>query len=398
MKENKKLYPIHYLGKTYNTTIHKDLTDEEFEQVRKEYYTKPDFEDVKKQFLKIQLGGVKIDKITNYYVKDLMAKVRVYYNNWTIEEALNYKPLIEFFAGKCDSNKKVYPDTLSLGKKIETAFRLCGFKTASKPSNFPIKTIDEILNNYNINGNYYDYSCGWGSRLLSSLRHNINYFGTDPNYLLCDRLKQMSKDYKDTCKIGTKVDIRSIGSEVFIPEWENTIGVAFSSPPYFSLEDYGIGNQSYKPGMKYIEWIETYLVPTIQNIHRYLIEDGYFLINVNNYKECEHLVQDVKDNIITNGFTLIDTLPLKNITRVSGHRHNDRDNTIAFHDNDERIMVFKKSDDVRICTNCGEVMSSGYVINDGEEYFCSDDCLYGYYSDQEYQELCENDLAYWTEW
>ena len=54
-----------------------------------------------------------------------MAKVRVYYNNWTIEEALNYKPLIEFFAGKCDSNKKVYPDTLSLGKKIETAFRLC---------------------------------------------------------------------------------------------------------------------------------------------------------------------------------------------------------------------------------------------------------------------------------
>lgn len=43
-------------------------------------------------------------------------------------------------------------------------------------------------------------------------------------------------------------------------------------------------------------------------------------------------------------------------------------------------------------------MSSGYVINDGEEYFCSDNCLYRYYSDQEYQELCENDLAYWTEW
>ena len=56
------------------------------------------------------------------------------------------------------------------------------------------------------------------------------------------------------------------------------------------------------------------------------------------------------------------------------------------------------NDDTRICTNCGEVMNSGYVINDGEEYFCSDDCLYGYYSDQEYQELCENDLAYWTEW
>lgn len=96
MKDNKKLYPINYLGKIYNTTIHKDLTDEEFEQVRKEYYTKPDFKEVQDQFLKLQSGGIKIDKITNYYVKDLMAKVRIYYNNWTIEEALNYKPLIEF--------------------------------------------------------------------------------------------------------------------------------------------------------------------------------------------------------------------------------------------------------------------------------------------------------------
>jgi hypothetical protein len=81
LKDNKKPYPINYLGKTYNTTIHKDLTDEEFEQVRKEYYTKPDFKEVQDQFLKLQSGGMKIDKITNYYVKDLMAKVRIYYNN-----------------------------------------------------------------------------------------------------------------------------------------------------------------------------------------------------------------------------------------------------------------------------------------------------------------------------
>lgn len=53
MKDNKKLYPINYLGKIYNTTIHKDLTDEEFEQVRKEYYTKPDFKEVQDQFLKL---------------------------------------------------------------------------------------------------------------------------------------------------------------------------------------------------------------------------------------------------------------------------------------------------------------------------------------------------------
>ena len=52
----------------------------------------------------------------------------------------------------------------------------------------------------------------------------------------------------------------------------------------------------------------------------------------------------------------------------------------------------------RICNTCGQEMSSGYVINDGEEYYCSDDCLYSVFSEEEYVELCEEDCAYWTEW
>lgn len=52
----------------------------------------------------------------------------------------------------------------------------------------------------------------------------------------------------------------------------------------------------------------------------------------------------------------------------------------------------------RICTCCDKYMTSGYVIRDGEEYFCDDDCLYGWYSEEEYDELCQQDEAYWTEW
>ena len=58
-----------------------------------------------------------------------------------------------------------------------------------KPSNFPIKTVDYIINKYNINDKYYDFSCGWGVRLLSSFRNNISYYGTDPNNILVQRLK-----------------------------------------------------------------------------------------------------------------------------------------------------------------------------------------------------------------
>ena len=54
--------------------------------------------------------------------------------------------------------------------------------------------------------------------------------------------------------------------------------------------------------------------------------------------------------------------------------------------------------DYRICTNCNAKMSSGYCIGDGEEYFCSDECLHAYYSEEEYEELCKQDAAYWTHW
>lgn len=336
----KQLYPINYLGKTYNTTIHKDLTDEEFNSVREEYYKKPDFDLVKEQFMKVENGGMKTNHITNYYVKDLMAKVKIYFNNWTIEEALNYKPLVEFFAGKSATNKKVYPDTMSLGKKVETAFRLCGFKTASKPSNFPIKTVDEVLQQYNVNGNYYDYSCGWGSRLLSSLRNHINYFGTDPNNILCERLNQMANDYKLETKNTTNVDIRCQGSEELIPEWVGKIGVAFSSPPYFNLEDYKIGNQSYKDGVTYADWLKNYMKPTILNIKEYLVDEGYYLINVNNFQKY-NLVTDVRNMAESVGFKLVDVHMLKNIKRCHGHAQWN-EGECGWNDNSEKIMVFRK--------------------------------------------------------
>lgn len=343
MDNDKKLYPINYLGKTYNTTIHKDLTDDEYENIKKEYYEKPLKKDVLKQLKKISEGGSKVNHITNYYVKDLMAKVKIHYNNWTIEEALNYKPLMEFFAGKCSNNKKVFPDDKSLCHNIETAFRLCGFKTASKPSNFPIKAADDILTQYNVNGNYYDFSCGWGTRLLSSLRNGINYYGTDPNYILIDRLNQMVTDYKSVCNNNCFVDIRPHGSEVFVPEWENKIGIAFTSPPYYNLEDYRIGNQSYKDNVTYDDWKNNYLKPTIENIYRYLVQDGFFAININNFNKYNDydLVGDTISIAKQNGFEIENIHTLKNITRCSGHKEWAKGD-ICWHDNDEKIIVFNK--------------------------------------------------------
>ena len=61
-------------------------------------------------------------------------------------------------------------------------------------------------------------------------------------------------------------------------------------------------------------------------------------------------------------------------------------------------IVKISEEEYRVCTACGELMQEGYCIDDGAEYFCSDDCLNSYYSEEEYLELCEQDSAYWTTW
>lgn len=55
-------------------------------------------------------------------------------------------------------------------------------------------------------------------------------------------------------------------------------------------------------------------------------------------------------------------------------------------------------DGVHICSSCGRVMMSGYCIGDGDQYFCSDKCLYSVYTAAEYNELYDNGAAYWTTW
>ena len=90
------------------------------------------------------------------------------------------------------------------------------------------------------------------------------------------------------------------------------MGLAFSSPPYYNLEDYKIGNQSYKIGVTYDVWKMNYLIPTIKNIYKYLINDGFFCINIKNFKHY-NLVEDVRIIAENVGFSFITIELLSNI-------------------------------------------------------------------------------------
>lgn len=52
----------------------------------------------------------------------------------------------------------------------------------------------------------------------------------------------------------------------------------------------------------------------------------------------------------------------------------------------------------RVCSECAAIMTDGYCIYDGEEHYCSDECLHANYTSAEYEMMYKNDEAYYTEW
>lgn len=52
----------------------------------------------------------------------------------------------------------------------------------------------------------------------------------------------------------------------------------------------------------------------------------------------------------------------------------------------------------RVCSECGEPMIQGYCVDDGEAYYCSDECLHKHFTDEEWEEAYEEGWGYWTTW
>ena len=280
-------------GEEIKTEYWCEVNDEERAQLKKEFFDKPSKEELNTQFKRLQKGGPKMDKVNRYYFRELMAKTKLSDSKWSVEEVFESNDLIGLFKSRVESgSKKTFQESRTLAQNIEKAIGLSSY--ARFPTNYPLQSVEKILEKYNVNNNWYDFSCGWGARLIGAMRNNVNYFGTDPNYLLTEKLYELASDYCQINKVSSKIDIRTTGSQTYIREWVNTMGLAFSSPPYFDLEDYKIGDQSYKPGMSYEEWKEEYLRPSIKNIYSYLVKEGYFLINIKNLKNYPLVIDTIK--------------------------------------------------------------------------------------------------------
>lgn len=52
--------------------------------------------------------------------------------------------------------------------------------------------------------------------------------------------------------------------------------------------------------------------------------------------------------------------------------------------------------DYRICDECNSKMYDGFVVED-TFYYCKKECLHANHTPEEYEEMYEEDSAYWTE-
>ena len=168
-------------------------------------------------------------------------------------------------------DKLAYPTAIRRALELVTGENIQNFKSQHA------RAIVEYLCPA-IFGRVYDYSSGYGGRLLgtslSKLRYT--YVGIDPNTETFKYLNYLSTFCDNNIELYNNV------SEEYQPE---DIDLAFSSPPYFNLEKYcDEPTQCMNRYTTLDEWFDGYVVPTMRNIYNGLNDDGVFATNIADYK------------------------------------------------------------------------------------------------------------------
>ena len=137
-------------------------------------------------------------------------------------------------------------------------------------------------------GTVYDMSCGYGGRLLGSIKAGVDYVGCEPASATMAGLRAMSSAYAHE----TKVELHQIGSEDFVPE-KDSLDFAFTSPPYFDLERYSDEpTQSWKRYTSKESWLNDFLLRTFTNVHHGLRSGRHMCVNIADTKSYPTLVSD----------------------------------------------------------------------------------------------------------
>ena len=178
-----------------------------------------------------------------------------------------------------------------------------------------------------------DTSCGWGDRLAGFYTSDAEeYIGCDPNpntfmqyykqietyekFLGNTDVKihagQTTKDSPSFIGVDGKKKVRiyRCGAEDLPWDEINNVDCAFTSPPYFSTEEYNKGgeheeDQSWFKFNEYEKWRDDFYLPVSLNSHKSLSENGFLFVNImdpkikgKRYHSCDELVDSLEEYFI----------------------------------------------------------------------------------------------------
>lgn len=185
------------------------------------------------------------------------------------------------------------------------------------------------------NSTIYDFSSGFGGRMLGILSSNKNYkyIGCEPCNDTYHNLLQLGAYIEKVTGRNASFSIIKACSEELHLEPES-IDFAFSSPPFFKVEIYSDEEtQSTNRYSEYKDWLEYYIRPTLQNVYDALKYDGSMGINIYNffYKARKYyIVDDIKRIASDVGFEFDKSYPIISRSRKSYEDENNIDQVFIF--------------------------------------------------------------------
>ena len=287
------------------------------EQVEKEIFEK--YDDLEYSFSKYGLGIIDApstyNTVSNYFHQDLRLACSSYgfraplevWQNGTAKDI--WKCFGPIWRGINGVKKVIVEGKEELrGGKLDEASYLSAFRlgtyiaTQFKP--IVAKCVYEMTDAKRV----LDTSCGWGDRLAGFFASNAEeYYGCDPNPNTYMRYTEQIDRYNRLLSKPKKVKIWNCGAEDLPYDELPDIDVAFTSPPYFSTEEYNKGgekeeNQSWFKFNESEKWRDDFYLPVAEKT---LSKSKFMLVNimdpkVNNvrYRSSDELINRNRDKFM----------------------------------------------------------------------------------------------------
>ena len=255
------------------------------DQVQKEVFEK--YDDYKYPYSNYGLGLINApsthNDVSNYFMQDLRLECSSYgfrapkevWENGTAKDIWKClgpiwrgingvkKQTTRAVVGGSETEKLVGGELSE--KSYISAFRL-GTYIATQFKPVVAKAIYDITNAKTV----LDTSCGWGDRLAGFFASDAEeYYGCDPNPNTYQRYQEQIATYNKLLTKPKKVQIWNCGAEDLPYDKLPQIDCAFTSPPYFSTEEYNKGGekeelQSWHKFNEYDKWRDDFYLPVAE--------------------------------------------------------------------------------------------------------------------------------------